>query len=145
MVAQGTVLSPPIPLYQNFPIHTEFYLPNRFVIQDITLGKTTIVTMTQIHNYVIGQNTRLLVPSAFGSYQLNEVTGYVISIPSANQVELSIDSLRNVDTFILSSVIYPSVAQILAIGDINNGNISDSGRISNKTFIEGSFINISPL
>lgn len=144
MVIQGTVVSPPIPPYQNVPIHPEFYLPSRFIIIGIALGKTTIVTTSLNHNYVVGQLVRLLVPSVFGSYQLNECEGYVVSIPFTNQVELEIDSLRNISPFILSTVTYPSVAQILAIGDINNGNINDSGRISNKTYILGSFINISP-
>lgn len=144
MAQQGTVLSPPIPAYQNLPIQPDFYQPSRFVIENIALGQTTIITTTEDHNYVIGQNVRLLVPSVFGSYQLNETQGLVVSIPAADQVEVSINSSVGVSPFILSSSTYPSVAQILAIGDINNGNISNSGRVSNKTYILGSFINISP-
>ncbi len=144
MAQQGTVLSPPIPAYQNLSIQPEFYQPSRFVIEDISLGQTTIVTTTEDHNYVIGQNVRLLVPSVYGSYQLNEAQGFVVSIPAADQVEVSINSFQNVDPFVSSSSTYPSQPQILAIGDLNNGNISNSGRVSNKTYILGSFINISP-
>jgi len=144
MAQQGSVLSYPIPAYQNTVPEPEFYIPSRFVIEDIDLGLTTIVTTTLDHNYVIGQECRLLIPSAFGSFQLNEVKGNVLSIPQSDQVELSIDSLRNVDPFIASSETYPSVAQIVAIGDFNSGAINSNGRIQNKTYIPGSFRNISP-
>ena len=36
-------------------------------------------------------------------------------------------------------------SQILAIGDINSGNLNASGNVNTGTFIPGSFINISPL
>jgi len=144
MAQQRGVLSYPIPAYQNLPPEPEFYVPRRFVIEGITLGVTTIVTTTEDHNYVIGQECRLLIPSPFGSYQLNEVKGNVISIPADDQVELSIDSSRNVDAYIASSVTYPCVAQIVAIGDFNSGAINANGRIENITYIPGSFRNISP-
>ncbi len=144
MAQQGGVLSFPIPAYQNVPPEPEFYIPSRFVIEDVILGQTTLVTTTQNHNYVIGQECRLLIPSYFGCFQLNEVKGIVISIPQSDQVILDIDSSINVDSFIASSQTYPSVAQIVAIGDFNSGAINENGRIQNKTYIPGSFINISP-
>jgi len=140
---QGTVLSSPFPIYQNLPIEPQFYQPSRFVISSISLGQTTTVTTTVDHNYVVGQNVRLLIPSEFGCFQLNESQGYVLSIPADDQVEISIDSLRNVNAFIASSTTSPSVAQILAIGDLNNGQINANGRVSNITYVSGSFINIS--
>ncbi len=218
LMSSDTVISYPIPPYQNVPINAQYYEPSRFVISDITLGRTTIVTTTVDHNYVIGQLVRLLIPKVFGSYQLNEMQGYVISIPSSTQVEIDLYSL-DANTFLPSpytaiitniSVGYPAVitannsfglgsiltisgvsgmteingvsapiasstsstinlnydttgftpyssggvatlngiaknvAQILAIGDINSGQINSSGRIQNKTYIPGSFINISP-
>lgn len=141
-VATG-VISYPIPAFQNLPIESDFYLPSRFVISNITLGLTTTVTTSLSHDYVIGQQIRLIIPPSFGSYQLNEVQGYVLSIPAVNQVVVSIDSLRNVDAYIASSAATP--AQILAIGDLNYGAINSSGRVSNITYIPGSFINVSPL
>ena len=145
MAQQGTVLSYPIPEFQNVPPEPQFYLPSRFVISNVTLGMTTIVTTTLDHDYVIGQQCRLIIPASFGCFQLNEKLGYVLSIPSSNQVELSIDSLRNVDPYIASSVTYPSVAQIMAVGDVNNGTTNSNGRNNYATFIPGSFIDISPL
>ncbi len=137
----NTVLSPPIPPYQNLPIREDYYEPSRFVITAISLGKSTLVTTEINNNYVIGQQIRLLIPSSFGTYQLNGATGYVISIPTLNQVEIDIDSSQ-MDAFKSSS--NPTLPQIIAIGDINQGVISNVGPNVPSTAIPGSFINISP-
>jgi hypothetical protein len=136
-----TVISQPTPLFANLPIEADFYEPSRFVISDVTLGVTTIVTTSEDHNYVVGQECRLYIPPSFGCRQLNQVTGFVLNIPAANQVELDIYSLGG-DAYIASNA--TTVAQILAIGDINNGETNSSGRTSNATTIPGAFINISP-
>jgi len=212
------VISYPIPAYQNLPIEAQFYQPSRFVISAITRGVSTLVQTSTAHNYVIGQLVRLLVPHLYGSYQLNEVSGYVISIPGSTSVVLDIDSTL-ADAFIASpytcsitnitkannavvtasnsflrgnSVVFSGVggmtqintlvgsissvsgssftvninsagfsaysgggtatlygvpqdqAQIVAVGDANNGIISNTGPILSSTGVPGSFINISP-
>ncbi len=142
MVSVGTVLSSPIPAYQNVPIQSDFYIPNFFFISAISTGITTIVTTTVDQNYVIGQEIRLIIPPAFGSRQLNGKSGYVISIPSSTQVEVDINS-QNSDPFILANSRIQT-AQILAIGDLNSG-AQNQTPINEGTFIPGSFINISPL
>ncbi len=136
-----SVISYPIPAYQNVPIHPEYYQPRRFQIADITLGHTTIVTATTDMDYVIGQLVRIMVPPLFGTRQLNMVEAYVISIPSPNQVELDVPSV-GFDTFIASTA--RTKAQIIAIGDINQGQQNRNGRTNQLTYIPGSFINISP-
>lgn len=137
-----TVISYPIPAYANLPITANFYNPSRFVISAITLGETTIVTASSSVNYVVGQLVRLIIPPSFGCRQLNESQGYVLSLPAADQVELSINSSQNVDPYIASSATTP--AQILPIGNINSGNTSTNGINEILTYIEGSFINVSP-
>ena len=132
----------PYALYNNLPIEPQFYQPSRFVISAIDLGPTTTITTTVDHNYVVGQEVRLLIPSSFGSYQLNETKGFILSIPASNQFELDINTTVNVDAFISSSA--TTVAQCLAIGDINSGQVN-TGRTGNLTYVPGSFINISPL
>jgi len=99
MSSQTGVISYPVPPYANVPIHPEFYSPLRFNISNITRGVTTVVATDQDHDYVIGQEIRLIIPAIFGSYQLNEVRAYVIDIPSSTSVTLDFDS-RFVDTFI---------------------------------------------
>lgn len=130
----------PIALFNNLPIQAQFYVPSRFVISAIALGPTTTITTTEDHDYVIGQEVRLIIPPSFGSYQLNETKGFVLSIPASNQFELDINTTVNVDAFISSSA--TTVAQCLAIGDVNTGQIN-TGRTNNLTWIPGSFRNIS--
>ena len=135
--------SGPIAPYNNLTIEPQNYEPSRFVISGITLGKTTTVTTTVNMNYVIGQLCRLIIPQSFGCRQLNESEGYVLSIPAANQVVLSIDSSINVDPYIASGA--TTTAQILAIGDVNTGVVNPSGpAFPGVDYIPGSFINISP-
>ncbi len=131
----------PVPAYTNVPIEADFYLPRRFVISDIELGQTTTITTTEDMNYVIGQQIRLLIPSGFGCYQLNQKTGYVIDIPAADQVVVDLDSSVNVNEFTSSS--NPNQPEIIPIGDINSGT-TNLGRTNNNIFIPGSFINVSP-
>lgn len=132
----------PIPPYQNMPIRADFYKPRRFDISNIILGQTTSVFSSSDMDYEIGQLIRLIIPQSFGSYQLNEKKGYVIQIPSLNEVIVEIDSSMNVDAFIYSPGFVN--AQILPVGDINTGAINESGRSPIKNYIPGSFRNISP-
>lgn len=137
------VISYPIPAYQNVPIEPQNYQPQRFVIEAITLGATTLVETSENHDYVVGQLVRLIIPASCGCIQLNGAQGYVVDIPSQIEVRLSINSSVNVNQF--SSPATDTVQpQILAIGDINNGKVNANGRNSTGTFIPGSFINISP-
>ena len=138
----GPVISYPIPPYQNVPIQSNYFQPSRFVISAVDLGSTTTITATTSMNYVIGQQIRLIIPPSFGCRQLNNQTGFVFSTPAPNQVVVSIDSSQNVDQYIASSA--TTVAQIVAIGDINTGTTNTQGLMNDGTFIPGSFINISP-
>lgn len=148
-IKKMTVISFPIPPYSNLPINAEFFQPSQFFISAITLGLTTTVTTTADMNYVVGQQVRLIIPPTFGCRQLNESQGYVLSIPSPTQVVLSIDSSQNVDTFKSSTA--TTQPQILAIGDVNTGYVSTTGRSiptvngNTQITIPGSFINISPV
>jgi hypothetical protein len=133
----------PIAPENNPPIEPQYYEPSRFVITGITLGVNTTITTGVNHNYVVGQQIRLLVPRFYGSYQLSGQTGYVISIPAANQVVVNINSV-NVNTYIASPSYISTPPQIMAIGDIISGAINTQGQTNQMTYIPGSFINISP-
>ena len=136
----GTVLSAPIPPFQNLPIRANFYNPSRFVISAITLGQTTVITATEDMDYVVGQLVRLIIPAPYGTTQLDNAQGYVISLPADNQVELGIDSSQ-MSAFISSSA--QQQPQILPIGDVNTGVINNNGRVAVGIAIPGAFINVS--
>jgi hypothetical protein len=135
----------PSPAYNNPPIEPQNFQPSQFFISDITLGQTTIVTATTTMNYVIGQEVRLLIPSFFGTVQLNNVQGFVISLPSTSSVELNIDS-SFATPFVPNPTLPPnnkSLAQIISLGDINSGYQSTNGRNVPLVSVPGAFINIS--
>lgn len=142
MSSQSNITPGPIAPENNPPIQPQFYKPKRFVISAISTGLVTTVTTVTDMDYVIGQLVRLLIPQTYGARQLNETQGYVIGIPALNQVVLNITS-QVCDPFISSPVYGPTPPQIVAIGDINTGQINANGRIT-TTDIPGSFINISP-
>jgi hypothetical protein len=132
----------PIAPENNPPIHPEWYKPRVFNIAAITNGPYTIVTTTVPHDYVVGQEVRFLISQIFGERQLNEKTGLVTFVPAANQVEVNIDS-SFFDLFTPNPTSGSSQPQIVAIGDVNSGPIN-FGRSHNKTYIPGSFRDISP-
>ena len=136
-----SVISYPIPAYSNVPINAQYYQPRRFVISAIALGQTTLITTSTNQDFAIGQLVRLIIPSPYGTTQLNGRQAYVVSIPSANQVELNIDSSL-MNAFISASFFIQP--QIIPIGDIATGQQNANGRTRNITYIPGSFINISP-
>jgi len=142
MVTLKGVISYPIPLFQNLPIQAQFYQPSRFVIAAIDIGPTTKITTSLDHNYVIGQQVRLLIPANCGIAELNEQSGYVLTVPATNQVVLNISTI-GFNAFVSATGICQP--QILALGDISNGAINGSGITNQGTFIPGSFTNISPL
>lgn len=126
-------------------INPQYYQPVGLYISAISLGETTTITTQGNTEFVIGQIVRIIIPPAYGSRQLNEKEGLVIALPASNEITLNIDSSQNVDAFISSpSNPFTSSPQVFAIGDINSGAIN-SGRSGNQTYIDGSFINISPL
>lgn len=138
----GSIIIGPVPPYSNPPINPQYFKPRVNTITAVTLGLTTVITMQSDNEYEIGQLVRLLFPTGWGCPQLNEKTGYVIAIPTSNQVEIDISSNVNVDPFMAGPS--TSTPQILGIGDINQGQINSFGRINNLTYIPGSYRNISP-
>lgn len=138
----NSIISGPVPPYSNPPIKPEYYTPRVNTITALTLGLSTTITMASNNEYEIGQLVRLLIPTGWGSTQLNEKTGYVTQINSATEIVVDIPSNQNVDAFTTGPS--TSIPQILGIGDLNNGQINSFGRINNLTYIPGSYRNISP-
>ncbi len=136
------LISGPIPPFSNPPIEPQFYQPSRFLITALTLGITTTVTTSVDHNYVIGQEIRLLIPYGCGTIQIDSQTGEVISIPASNQVQVNINSI-DANAFVTTT--FKQTPQIIPIGDVNSGQINSNGPMNVTTYIPGSFINISPL
>ncbi len=128
----------PVAPQRNPPIHPEYYKPSVFMIENITLGKFTLVETQVANNYELKQLVRLIVPPAYGTSQLNEQEGLIMSIIDDTQFLLDINS-QNCDQFIPNPTYRsPIVAQVMAIGDLNVASTP------NNLSILGAFQNISP-
>lgn len=137
--------SGPIAPERNPPITPQYYSPRARFISAITLGITTTITTQDPNQFVVGQLVRLLIPSYWGSVQLNEVQGYVTQVLSDTQFVIDINS-SDASAFGLSSS-HPAVyqnPQVIPVGDVNTGPINSQGRSNQITNIPGSFIDISP-
>jgi hypothetical protein len=132
----------PQPIYNNPPIEPQFFQPSRFVISAVSLGVTTTITTSVAHNYVLGNLVRLGFPNGYGCAQINKSVGYVVSLPSTTQIQINLNSIGT-DPFIAANL--KQQPQIVAVGEINSGQINANGRMPTNTFIPGSFMNISPL
>lgn len=136
-------MSGPVAPENNPPIHPEYYQPSRFVIEEIILGQTTVVVTEEDNNYVVGQLIRFIIPPTYGTRELNEQEGYVISLLDTDIFEVNIDSTQ-MNEFEPFPSYGPTPPQVVAVGDVNTGYISTTGRTVPATNIPGSFINISP-
>lgn len=123
----------------------QYYQPSDFVITALSLGLNTIVTTAGNVNYVVGQQVRFLIPAFYGTFQLNNVDGFVTSILSATMFVVNVNSSQ-MNAFIPSPSYGPTKPQIIAIGDVNTGWTISTGlnQTMQQTGIPGSFINISP-
>lgn len=133
----------PTPPFTNPTIDPTNFQPSRFEISAISLGATTTVTTSTAHNYVVGQLVRFLIPYTYGTYQLNNQTGYVLSLPSTTQIEVDVNTSLNYNAFDANPSFGPTPPEVLAVGDINSGIISSTGSTISTTNIPGAFRNIS--
>lgn len=115
-------------------LYPYLYFPGASVISSMTLGSTTTVDTTSAHNFRVGQEVAFRIPSLWGTIQLNSlpntlspgspVYGYVVAVTDYNTVVVNIDSsamtaFSSNPTFAQAPGL--SFAQIVAVGDVNNG------------------------
>jgi len=113
-------------------------------VTDVSLPVGVIVTTAEPTQVFAGQLVRFLIPSYWGANRLNNQTAYVNIVLAPNQFIVD-TSPALLSPFGLSSFAphYPQLPQVVPVGDVNTGPIN-MGRTNNQTYIDGSFINISP-
>jgi hypothetical protein len=120
-------------------LYPYLYFPGTSFISAITTGTTTTIDTTDGHNFVVGQEVALRIPSAYGTTQLNSlpntttpgspIYGYVISVTDYNTVVLNINSTGYTafnSNQTVASVPGLSFPQIVAVGDVNSGGVQIS-------------------
>lgn len=115
------------------------YFPGTAVVTGVTTGTTTTIDTASAHNFFVGQEVALRIPTAWGTTQLNSlpnsttpgspIYGYVIAVTDYNTVVLNINSTgytaftNNPTVASLAGISYP---QIVAVGDVNSGGTAIS-------------------
>jgi len=116
-------------------LYPYIYFPGTSFISAITLGATTTIDTTSAHNFFVGQEVAFRIPSQWGTTQLNSlpntltpgspVYGYVVSVTDYNTVVVNIDSSAYTafnSNQTVARVPGLSFPQIVAVGDVNNGD-----------------------
>lgn len=142
-MASNPFVRGPIAPENNPAIHPEWFAPRVYSISSISQGITTTITTLEDHDYVVGQAIRTVIPRFYGMQDLNGVQSIIVSIPNPDQLVIQVDSLQ-FNSFIPNPPYGPTLPYVVAIGDVNSGYISSTGRSIPFVGIEGSFINISP-
>jgi len=70
---------------------SDFFVPNRQIIQSISNSYPAIVTTTQDNGYQQGLIVRFVIPPTFGMQQLNNQT-FLISLISNNSFSINVDT-----------------------------------------------------
>lgn len=65
--------------------------PRTMYVTGISLATNAVVTLSEAHSYVVGQLVHFSVPSTFGMFQMNQLTGRIISVGTYT-VTVNIDS-----------------------------------------------------
>mgnify|MGYP003652602754 CR=1 FL=1 len=68
------------------------YYPHRRTISAITKATNAVVTFSEDHGYVVGQILSFRVNSDFGMFQINQVQGKVLDIPTTSSATVDIDT-----------------------------------------------------
>jgi len=138
------------------PFNPRYYPPNRY-ITSISRAASAVITLSVQHNFTVGQEVRIICPSAFGMTQINNLLGVITAVGTAaqNTITVNIDSSGfNAFAFPTSAVAAAGVtfAQVVPVGEaaINSiaqpyGNLLDDAtrNISFSGLIIGSGVQTS--
>lgn len=96
------------------------YKPRKRFITEITLGNTTLVQMSVQNAYFVGEKVNLLVPVEYGTIELNNLRGTILSIDdTTNEIELDINSSGfSAFTFPRATDVPFTFAQVIPNGEI---------------------------
>ncbi len=74
------------------PYDPRFYPPYRYITA-ITQASSAVITLSVTHQFTVGQQVRIIVPTAFGMTQMNNQTGIITAInTTTNTITVNIDS-----------------------------------------------------
>lgn len=120
-------------------LYPNLYFPGETVISAITTGATTTISTAGAHQFQVGQEIAIRIPSVWGTTQLNSlpnavipgspIYGYVVSVTDFQNVLVNINS-TGFTAFNSNQPFanYPGekFPIIVAVGDVNSGGVQIS-------------------
>jgi len=110
------------------------FYPRRRYITAITLGVVTTIQMSVTTDFVVGEKVYFVLPTAFGTNQLNGLTATVLTVvPATNSITVDINSTAfTAFAFPTSAVAalgvtFPQVVPAGELGTVLNGAVRDIG------------------
>ncbi len=77
---------------QRVPFDPRFYPPTRFITA-ISQAASAVITLSVTHQYTVGQQVRIIVPTAFGMTQMNNQLVTITAInTTTNTITVNVDS-----------------------------------------------------
>ncbi|CAB4126524.1 hypothetical protein UFOVP80_23 [uncultured Caudovirales phage] len=122
------------------------YTPATINITGITNANPASITTAIAHSFVIGQEVQFFIPPQWGITQLNNQSGYVLSIPTSTSFTVDIDT-STYNVFITPSpatYVVIDKPQVAGIGDANFGQSSPGAVPPNPNTVPGAYQNQPP-
>lgn len=122
------------------------YSPIISDVSDISRNYPALVTTSNNHSFVVGNEVQFFIPQEWGMTQLSGQTGFVLSIPSTTEFTVNIDTTQ-FNAFVTpspSSIVVINPAQVAGIGDSNTGQLAPGGVLPVPNTVSGAFKNQFP-
>lgn len=139
----------PTPAFTNVAIAPQFYAPSYFQITNVSQSPNAQVTVVsnfgRTLNFVVGQEVSFVIPSKYQMYQLDGLTGVVVTLVDANNFTVNIDTTA-FTAFDPAPLNERQIAQVIPSGTYNTGNIIPNPQsipLANLA-IPGSYTNTQP-
>lgn len=108
------------------------YYPTRRFITAITQASQAVITLSVTHGYQVGQAVRIIVPSACGMVQMNNLLGNIVAVDTAtgnghNSITVDIDSSAFTAFAFPAAAAYPfRYAEVVNVGEDSALAIADN-------------------
>ena len=103
-----------------YPVNYDpLYYPRRRFISAITQAASAVVTLTVTHGFTVGQKVRFQVSSDYGMTEINNLTGTITAISTANNtITVDIDSTGfTAFAFPATAAVPFTPAQVVPVGE----------------------------
>ena len=120
------------------------FVPSSRYISNISAAASAIITMTVDHAYTVGQQVRIICPSAFGMTEINTLQAEITAIGDADADGFTNTITVAIDSSAFTAFAWPAAsaapltwAQVVPIGEDATGGVANSldDATNNTSFI----------